>query len=128
MRKLWTFLLVLALIGSALTARAGVRFITDVPQNTIQGKLQSVLGQLDGAQGKLPKVSNSERNRSRCISAGYTKTRSSCGDKVAVRPCPHNTRMFKGCCDREYSHSKEYCLSRGLKPSRRSCEGMYACE
>ena len=40
MRKLWTFLLVLALIGSALTARAGVRFITDVPQNTIQGKLQ----------------------------------------------------------------------------------------
>lgn len=36
MRKLWTFLLVLALIGSALTARAGVRFITDVPQNTIQ--------------------------------------------------------------------------------------------
>lgn len=114
MRKLWTFLLVLALIGSALTARAGVHFITDVPQNTIQGK--------------LPKVSNSERNRSRCISAGYTKTRSSCGDKVAVRPCPHNTRMFKGCCDREYSHSKEYCLSRGLKPSRRSCEGMYACE
>ena len=71
MRKLWTFLLVLALIGSALTARAGVRFITDVPQNTIQGK--------------LPKVSNSERNRSRCISAGYTKTRSSCGDKVSAQ-------------------------------------------
>ena len=44
MRKLWTFLLVLALIGSALTARAGVRFITDVPQNTIQGKLPTAKG------------------------------------------------------------------------------------
>lgn len=57
MRKLWTFLLVLALIGSALTARAGVRFITDVPQNTIQGK--------------LPKDFQQRRNRSRAFRRLY---------------------------------------------------------
>lgn len=114
MRKIWLFVLAVVLLAGAFQANAGVRFITDVPQNTIQGK--------------LPSVSNSERNKSRCYSAGYTKTRASCGDKVAVKPCPYNKRMFKACCDREYSHSKEYCLSRGLAPSRRSCEGMYACE
>lgn len=115
MRKIWLFVLAAVLLTGAFRANAGVRFITDVPQNSYYGKPSS------GS-------SVAGNNNNRCTAAGYTKTRASCGDKVAVKPCPYNKRMFKACCDREYSHSKEYCLSRGLTPSRRSCEGMYACE
>ncbi len=115
MRKLWILLFVSILVtGGAWKAQAGVRFITDVPQNSFLGR--------------PPKISSSQRQLNHCLSAGYTQTKKSCGDKVAVNPCPYNKQMFKACCDKEYSHSKEYCLKRGLQPSRRSCEGLYACQ
>ena len=41
MRRFWTFLLAAAFVFAAFSAQAGVRFITDVPQNTVQGKLPS---------------------------------------------------------------------------------------
>ena len=115
MRKLWTFLLAatFSVIGG-YSATAGVRFITDVPYNTIESVVSS---------------SASESGQSRCAAAGYTKTVDSCSrGKIAVRPCPYNSRYFKACCEPQYKHSKEYCYKKGKTPSRHSCAGMYACE
>ena len=113
MRRFWTFLLATAFIFAAFSAQAGVRFITDVPQNTVQGKLPSAYAKSKGKRD--------------CQSAGYNKT--SCSeDEYLVKRCPYDGRYYKACCDKEYSHSKSFCLSRGKKPSRRSCEGLYACE
>lgn len=116
MRKFWLFFMALAIVaGSSFAACAGVRFITDVPQNSYYGKKGS--------------SSSSQSGESRCAAEGYTKTQNSCGKgRYAVKPCPYNGNYYKACCDNEYSHSAQYCLSKGLKPSRHSCEGMYACE
>lgn len=113
MRGFWTFLLVAIFVSGAFSAHAGVRFITDVPQNSVQGKVPSTYAK---SQGKRD-----------CQSAGYNET--SCDeDEFLVKRCPYDGRYYKACCNKEYSHSKSYCTSRGKRPSRRSCEGLYACE
>lgn len=117
MKKLLLTTLVAAFaLGYGFAAEAGVRFITDVPQNSVWG-------------GRPSSSSTHTSGQSRCAAAGYTKTRDSCGrGKVPVGACPYSPKFFKDCCEPEYSHSKEYCYQKGKTPSRHSCGGMYACE
>ncbi len=115
MNKVWIIILTtLTIVCFYEEAKAGVRFITDVPQNTIHDKKSS-------NSYTSPKI--------KCSSAGYTKTIDSCGkDKVAVLPCPYNPTYYKECCAPEYKYSKNFCYKKGKKPSKKSCAGLYACE
>lgn len=113
MKKLLVILIV-AMVGLFFNANAGVRFITDSPQHTIRDKVDSGFGGVNNSQ-------------SQCYSDGYEKTSCKSGD-VAVRRCPYDSTYFAACCPQGHVYSKSYCTSRGMVPSRTSCEGLYACE
>lgn len=113
MRNFVGFLTILILLMATYNANAGVRFITDVPQNAVDTR--------------SPNGSSSSQGGRDCRAAGYTIT--SCNNgKIAIGRCPYAGTYFKACCEKRYTSSKDFCLKRGKKASKDSCAGLHACE